>query len=310
LELKWLQDFVSLANTGNFSRSAEDRNVTQSAFSRRIQSLEMWLGAELVDRGTHPVTLTDSGIRFLNTAKYMIQLANTIQDDFSSSNIKQQETIAFSSSTNLAISFLPKWLMQLGQEFGKFKTTVQTDISGVHKHFEVLRSTQCDFLLHYGQGIDMLAMNAQNYEHIVVGRDVLIPVCHRSVQPDGKYALPHDKGEPLPYLSPWKNSSIANAIATKIAESHPYTRLNTLLESSIVGCTKGFVETGAGIAWLPESCIVEELASGTFVRAADESFDIPLSIQLHRYSAATTPIADKFWNHVLLKYGDSGQSAS
>ena len=31
MELKWLEDFVSLANTGNFSRSAEERNVTQPA---------------------------------------------------------------------------------------------------------------------------------------------------------------------------------------------------------------------------------------------------------------------------------------
>src|SRR3546814_7081942 len=53
MELKWLEDFVSLANTGNFSRSAEERNVTQPAFSRRIKALELWLGAPLVDRSTY-----------------------------------------------------------------------------------------------------------------------------------------------------------------------------------------------------------------------------------------------------------------
>jgi len=40
VELKWLEDFISLARTRNFSRSAEERHVTQSAFSRRIQALE------------------------------------------------------------------------------------------------------------------------------------------------------------------------------------------------------------------------------------------------------------------------------
>ena len=37
MEIKWLEDFVSLANTRSFSRSAVERRVTQSAFSRRIQ---------------------------------------------------------------------------------------------------------------------------------------------------------------------------------------------------------------------------------------------------------------------------------
>ena len=40
VETKWLEDFVSLAETHSFSRSAQLRHVTQPAFSRRIQALE------------------------------------------------------------------------------------------------------------------------------------------------------------------------------------------------------------------------------------------------------------------------------
>jgi hypothetical protein len=34
LEVKWLEDFLALAGTLNFSKAADERNVTQSAFSR------------------------------------------------------------------------------------------------------------------------------------------------------------------------------------------------------------------------------------------------------------------------------------
>ena len=44
METKWLEDFVSLAETHSFSRSAQLRHVTQPAFSRRIQALEAWAG--------------------------------------------------------------------------------------------------------------------------------------------------------------------------------------------------------------------------------------------------------------------------
>lgn len=52
MEIGWLEDFISLASTGNFSRSADERNISQSAFSRRIRALEHWLGADLIDRAS------------------------------------------------------------------------------------------------------------------------------------------------------------------------------------------------------------------------------------------------------------------
>lgn len=45
MEIRWLEDFLSLVETRNFSRSAEARYTTQPAFSRRIKSLEEWVGA-------------------------------------------------------------------------------------------------------------------------------------------------------------------------------------------------------------------------------------------------------------------------
>lgn len=298
MELKWLHDFVSLANTGNFSRSAEERNVTQSAFSRRIQSLEHWLDTELVDRKTHPVSLTDSGIRFLKPAKNMIRQAERMQDDFHDARIDDRNILTFTSSTNLAISFLPRWLTEIQSSFGKFGVKVQTDISGVHDHFEALRNKQSDFLLHYGHGVGLLAMDANKFDYKVVGNDRLVPVCHRSLYDSISSFLSENSKKPLPYISPWRTSSIAHVIAEKIAQNHPTLRLDPLVESSIVGCTKGYVSQGVGIAWIPTTAIEEELQSGEFRQLFDESFEIPLSIELFRYVSGGNAVADRFWEFV------------
>ncbi len=298
MELKWLHDFVSLASTGNFSRSAEERNVTQSAFSRRIQSLENWLDTELVDRKTHPVSLTDSGIRFLKPAKNMIRQAERMKDDFRDVQADERSVLTFTSSTNLAMSFLPGWLTDIQQDFGKFGVKVQTDISGIHDHFEALRSKQSDFLLHYGHGVGLLAMDANKFDFIVVGQDLLVPVCHHSLRESYATSLSSDSTDPLPYISPWRTSSIAYLIAEKIAQNHPSTRLDTVVESSIVGCTKGYVSQGTGVAWLPTSAIQSELNSGEFVKLSDESFEIPLSIELYRYVSNSNPVAARFWKHI------------
>lgn len=74
MEIKWIQDFLSLAEHSSFSRSAQERSITQSALSRRIRSLEAWLGVELVDRSTYPVRLTPAGKLFYEQARQFLQL--------------------------------------------------------------------------------------------------------------------------------------------------------------------------------------------------------------------------------------------
>ena len=60
MEIKWLEDFVTLADTSSFSRAAELRNVTQPAFSRRIKQLEGWLGGN-ADQPRHHAGRTHPG---------------------------------------------------------------------------------------------------------------------------------------------------------------------------------------------------------------------------------------------------------
>ena len=72
MEIRWLEDFLKFVDTRNFSRSAEARHTTQPAFSRRIKSLEEWVGATLFDRTTQPISLTPAGERFRPVAEEVL----------------------------------------------------------------------------------------------------------------------------------------------------------------------------------------------------------------------------------------------
>jgi len=73
MEFIWLEDFLALVDSGNFSRAAELRHVTQPAFSRRIRALEDWVGVDLFERDSHPVTLTEAGHRFRPVAEELLR---------------------------------------------------------------------------------------------------------------------------------------------------------------------------------------------------------------------------------------------
>ena len=53
VDQKLLEDFLSLCRHRSFSHAAQERNVTQPAFSRRIRALEEWLGVVLFDRDVY-----------------------------------------------------------------------------------------------------------------------------------------------------------------------------------------------------------------------------------------------------------------
>ena len=69
MELRHLQYFIALAQEGSFTRAARKVNIVQSALSNSIKELEGELGSRLVERTTHKVSITETGMLFLQHAR-------------------------------------------------------------------------------------------------------------------------------------------------------------------------------------------------------------------------------------------------
>lgn len=61
MNLKQLNAFIHVANTGSMSQSAKDLGLSQPTLSRHIAQLEQLLGQALIDRYRRPMTLTPAG---------------------------------------------------------------------------------------------------------------------------------------------------------------------------------------------------------------------------------------------------------
>jgi DNA-binding transcriptional LysR family regulator len=91
MNMQQLESFIQVAENLNFARAAEAMNITQSAVSRQIRSLEEELGTKLLHRSTRTVVLTPAGISFLSDAKDILiklQLASQKLKSHSLANIR------------------------------------------------------------------------------------------------------------------------------------------------------------------------------------------------------------------------------
>ena len=55
MRLEWIEDILAVIDTGSLTLAAEERYLTQSAFTRRVRAIEDSMGTALFDRTTRPV---------------------------------------------------------------------------------------------------------------------------------------------------------------------------------------------------------------------------------------------------------------
>ncbi|MGE5864879.1 MAG: LysR family transcriptional regulator, partial [Rhizobacter sp.] len=199
MDTKWLEDFVSLAETRSFSRSAQLRHVTQPAFSRRIQSLEAWAGTDLVDRSSYPTRLTPAGVAFRAQALEILGALQATRNMMHAHQVAGQDMIEFAVPHSLAVTFFPHWVMDVRQRFGALKSR----LIALNVHDAVLHLTEgnCDLLISYHHPSQPLALNPDRYEMLSLGHEVLAPYARgdESGRPLFRLPAPHD--ERVPFLS-------------------------------------------------------------------------------------------------------------
>lgn len=292
MELKWLEDFLSLAATQSFSRSAHERNVTQSALSRRIRQLESWLCVPLFDRSTYPVRITAEGNAFLPKAEEMIGLIQSTRRDIRHQHAITAEVLTFATLNTLALTFFPDWIRRLEGRGHMFKTRFGDQRSTFAGKVAMLLNSESDFFLTYAHPNVPTHIDPERFVHRCLGTEAAIPVSVPDAYGNPVHAL-HTSGPAISYLSYGTCSFFGRGLVKLLAE-RPLP-LTTVYENAMSAGLKAMALAGYGVGWIPESLITDELKSGQLVVAGDASWHLPTEIRLYRASGRCRPAVERFW---------------
>lgn len=277
MNLIWLEDFLALAATGNFSRAAQDRHMTQPAFSRRVRALEEWLGAELFDRSTQPARLTPAGEWLRPQAEDLLARVARLPPQARALAEDSASTLRLAATHALSFTFVPQWLQALQAHTMGGPIRLVSDV--LARCEALLAQRQVQFVIAHAPAGGRGELDAAGVPSIAIGTDMLLPVHAPGAREDALLAFSDESG-----LGRIVRQTLGNELA-----------LPPVFTASLASVLKSMALEGRGLAWLPQSLIREELAAGRLKVAGPVHWRLALEIRLYRDPQGMTAHAEAFW---------------
>jgi len=294
MNLIWLEDFVALAVTGNFSRAAEDRHSSQPAFSRRIRALEEWVGADLFDRSSQPAQLTEVGEWFSGVAQELIAKVARVPGEAKKVAEASSVTLRIASTHALSFTFLPRWLRSLESITTLGPVQLMSDV--LQRCEALMLQSKVQFVLSHAHPKAQGALDAEPYRSARIGEDVLIAVSAPDGEGEARHELAPRGGSALPVLQYTDESGLGRIMRAVIGRRLESMPVQIVFTAHLASVLRTMVLDGRGVAWLPRTLVEEDIGEGRLVAAASSDWNVPLEIRLYRDAEPLGKAADAFWS--------------
>jgi LysR family transcriptional regulator, hydrogen peroxide-inducible genes activator len=259
MELHQLRYFCAVAETGSFSRAAEQSHVSQPSLSQQILKLEDELGARLFDRLGRSVRLTELGKTFLPRAHAVLRELEAAKGDVVEGKEFIGGPVTVGVIPTVAPYFLPPHLTAFSRKFPQVRLTVLEEITPVL--LDRLRAGTIDV------AILALPVRGHEFEAVPLLTERLfaaLPKKHK-LNSRPSLSLKDLRAEPFLLLRDghcFRDTAVA---ACDRARLHP----QIVFESGQFSSLLSMVGAGMGVSIVPEMAI-EKKSQCRYVRITDE----------------------------------------
>lgn len=247
MDLQRIKYFLALAEQLHYWKTAEKINITQSALSRQIQSLENELGLQLFERNKRNVKLTPAG-KFLKE-KWEVELSELeyIHQFAKQIHLGERGTITIAHPDSISASIMPDVLAKISQVFPQLQI----------KLVQVLYENQLEFLKTYK--IDLAITRDINSEPGIKSRKLYSDHLALVVPQDHPFKefgdLSAESLQQQKFILPTKDEgSSYSDIIHGLFKSYDFVP-DVFLHSEFGSTIIALVRKGLGIAILPDSYV-------------------------------------------------------
>jgi LysR family transcriptional regulator, hypochlorite-specific transcription factor HypT len=304
LEIAWLEDFLELDAKRSFSQAAEVRCVSQPAFSRRIQALEEWFGATLIDRSTSPITLTPMGKNFRLFAMQVLKQTQDTKQYFRSQKTGTGSVVRFAVAHTLVTSFFPSWYRSIKDLLLQAGANAHVNATNVIEGAKALQDREADFFVsfHHDQVTNFLPPD--RFTSVLLARDEFEPF---SVIVDSKPLFSFDsmESDSVPYLAYAPGTFFSQLVDMIQFQSPIAPSLDKVFQTQMADAIKAMVLAGHGIGWLPLGCVTSEVSQGRIRSIGGPKMRVGLEVRIYRSTNLQNLVIDRFWDQIIVSLTSS-----
>ena len=244
-----LKIFYAVAEAGSFTSATVVLNISQSAISRQIQSLEEDLNVKLFERHARGLTLTENGEYVYKTAREVISKLKEVETSLGDKKNKPTGKLTVST----VVSFGTTWLTPRIQEFMQLNPEIEIELIFDDKELDLsTRQADIGIFMRRPKQLNYIQKKLININYHIYGSAKYLekhgyPKTVRDL--DKHKFISFGRGAPSPVYNPdW---------ALKLGMKDNKKRKTIMKVNSVYGLLLA-VQSGVGLAALPDYLTVKQ----------------------------------------------------
>lgn len=285
MQIESLKVFCDLAETESFTKAAQINEVTQSAVSQQISSLERQFKSLLIERSKKKFRLTREGQVLYDYSKQIIQTYDALHSKLQEIKDIISGTIRVATIYSIGLHDLPPYIKRFLKDYPT-----------VHVHVEYRRANQVyeDVLSNVVDlGLVAYPVKDAKLEIVPLRKDPLVLICHPQ-HPFAKLKTIKLKAIGGQKFIGFEPDIPTRKALDKILKEH-VVEVNNVMEFDNIETVKRAVEIDAGISIVPLGTIGQEVAKQTLVSVQldDADFFRPLAA-IYKKNKVLSPAMRQF----------------
>lgn len=147
-DLRQVRSLVAVADTGSFTKAADQLGVTQSAISHSIRAIEEQLDAHLVERSGKRVALTQNGITLVRRFRSALAELTKAQEELALLKRWGQGRLRIGVTHTLCTYLLPQVMQEFRKLYPRCEIHIESD--DTHELIEMMNNSEIDLALGIG----------------------------------------------------------------------------------------------------------------------------------------------------------------
>lgn len=286
MRLEWIEDLVAIFESESLNEAAGRRHLTQPAFTRRVRSIEDYIGVELIDRSRKPARPATTLVEQETRLRTMAQELRALVLDLRKSERHSRSRVVIGSQHAITTSILPTLI---ADKFDGLDITIRLRSANRSECTAMLITKEADLIVIFRSVEEISTIPEEYIEEKLISQEKLIPVCSAKV----RRAIANGD---LPIVAYPSDVFLGKLLETHIFPSVQESfRIDARVETALTVAALQLAACDIGVAWVPETMLVQLPTASTVTAVDDLLPSTQIAVTAMRLIGKKSNVEDQVW---------------